>query len=103
MHLQNTKLIVKLRADLVEYINEINYETAKEFLEKKSMEVGYHCVVDRRFYTMIYGQGRRIKIKLKKLNSGQKHHLRENTWHSFSPTEVFSIHKNEVCTLFYLF
>ena len=31
---------VELRADLVEYINEINYEKAKEFLEKKFIKVG---------------------------------------------------------------
>ena len=90
---------IELRADLVEYINEINFEKVKEYLEAKFGQVGYCCSVDRRLYTTIYGQGRRIKMKIKKLNSGQKHRLRESTWHSFSPTEEFSLNKIEVCKL----
>ena len=64
---------IELRADLVEFINEVNFEAAKKFLEGKFKEVGYCCVVDRRLYTIIYGQGRRIKSKIKKMNSSQKH------------------------------
>ena len=36
---------IELRADLVEYINEINFEKAKEYLEAKFRESGYCCIV----------------------------------------------------------
>ena len=95
----NTTSKIEFRADLVEYINEVNFEAAKKFLEGKFKEVGYCCVVDQRLYTIIYGQGRRIKSKIKKMNSSQKHHLRENTWHAFTPTKDFTLVSNEVFTL----
>jgi len=69
---------IEIQGCLVQQISDLNYEQAKELVEKLIKE--YTITFLKEVYKKIYNQGRRVTQYLKRANSRKRYEIKEK-WH----------------------